>query len=63
MGAMRREEWVVLGAFVLALLLWLTGSWTKIDATVVAFLGLCLMLVLGAITWEDVLASGPAGMP
>jgi DASS family divalent anion:Na+ symporter len=56
MGPMRREEWVVLGAFVLALFLWLTGSWTHIEATVVAFLGLCLMLVLGAITWEDVLA-------
>jgi len=55
MGPMRREEWVVLAAFILALLLWLTGSWTRIDATVVAFLGLCLMLVLGAITWEDVL--------
>ena len=56
MGPMHREEWVVLAAFILALLLWLTGSWTQIDATVVAFLGLCLMLVLGAITWEDVLA-------
>lgn len=56
MGPMRREEWVVLGAFFLALLLWLTGSWTSMDATVVAFLGLCLMLILGAITWEDVLA-------
>jgi divalent anion:Na+ symporter, DASS family len=56
MGPMRREEWVVLGAFVLALLLWLTGSKTHIEATVVAFLGLCLMLVLGAISWEDVLA-------
>ncbi|HWT81263.1 MAG TPA: DASS family sodium-coupled anion symporter, partial [Candidatus Methylomirabilis sp.] len=56
MGPMRREEWVVLGAFVLALVLWVTGSWTHIEATVVAFLGLCLMMVLGAITWEDVLA-------
>jgi DASS family divalent anion:Na+ symporter len=56
MGSMRREEWVVLGAFILALGLWLTGSWTHIEATVVAFLGLSLMLILGAITWEDVLA-------
>ncbi len=56
MGPMRREEWVVLGAFLLALLLWLTGSWTHIEATVVALLGLALMLALGAMTWEDVLA-------
>ena len=55
MGPMRRDEGVVLGAFILALVLWLTGSWTHIEATVVAFLGLGLMLILGAITWEDVL--------
>jgi len=59
MGPMGRAEWVVLGAFALALGLWLTGSWTGIDATVVAFLGLCLMLVLGAIGWDDVLAERP----
>ena len=56
MGPMRREEWVVLGVFMLAFLLWITGSWTDIDATVVALLGLCLMIVLGAIDWNDVLA-------
>jgi len=56
MGPMHREEWVVLGAFLLALLLWITGSWTHIEATVVALLGLSLMLAFGAMTWEDVLA-------
>jgi divalent anion:Na+ symporter, DASS family len=56
MGPMRRDEWVVLGVFAFVFLLWVTGSWTKIDATAVALIGLCLMLILGAITWEDVLA-------
>ncbi|MCX6630041.1 MAG: DASS family sodium-coupled anion symporter, partial [Candidatus Solibacter sp.] len=55
MGPIHREEWVVLGVFLLAFLLWITESWTKLDATVVALFGLCLMLVLGAITWDDVL--------
>ena len=56
MGAMSRDEWVVLGTFVLALTLWVTGSLTGIDATVVALLGLALMILLGTITWNDVLA-------
>ncbi len=56
MGPVTRDEKIVLGTFVLALLLWLTGSVTHIEATVVAILGLSLMLVLGTMTWEDVLA-------
>ena len=56
MGRMRRDEWVVLAVFLLALGLWVTGSWTHIEATVVALLGVGLMLAAGAITWEDVLA-------
>lgn len=55
MGPMRRDEWVVLGVFLLAFVLWITGSFTGLHATAVALLGLCLMLALGAITWQDVL--------
>jgi divalent anion:Na+ symporter, DASS family len=55
MGAVTRDEKVVLGTFALALLLWMTGSMTHIDATVVALLGLGLMLLFGTITWDDVL--------
>ena len=56
MGPLSRHEWVVLGVFLTVFILWITGSWTGLDATVVAFLGLCLMLILGTLTWEDVLA-------
>lgn len=55
MGAVSREEWVVLGVFLLAFVLWITGSITHFNATAVALLGLCLMLAFGAITWQDVL--------
>ncbi|MBL8266424.1 anion permease [Steroidobacter sp.] len=55
MGSVRREEWVVLGVFLLAFVLWITGSITHLNATAVALLGLCLMLALGAISWQDVL--------
>jgi DASS family divalent anion:Na+ symporter len=56
MGPVTRDEKIVLATFALALLLWLTGSVTKIDATVVAIVGLSLMLLLGTMSWEDVLA-------
>jgi DASS family divalent anion:Na+ symporter len=56
MGPLSRHEWVVLGVFLLVFGLWITGSWTGLEATVVAFVGLCVMLVLGALKWEDVLA-------
>ena len=50
MGEITRDEWVVLGTFALALVLWLTGSFTHIEATVVALLGLGLMIVGCCIT-------------
>ena len=56
MGAMTRGEWSLLGVFLLAFGLWITGSWTQINGTVVALVALCLMLVLNAISWDDVLA-------
>jgi DASS family divalent anion:Na+ symporter len=56
MGPMSRNEWIVLGVFLLVFGLWITGSFTGLEATVVAFLGLCIMLVLGALKWEDVVS-------
>lgn len=56
MGPLSRHERVVLGVFLMVFGLWITGSQTGLEATVVAFLGLCVMLILGALKWEDVLA-------
>jgi DASS family divalent anion:Na+ symporter len=55
MGPMSSAEKSVLGVFVLAFGMWMTGSWTQINNTVVAVIALCLMLILRAITWDDVL--------
>jgi len=55
MGRVRREEWVVLAVFALALALWSTATLTKLDATVVALLGVGIMLGTGVIGWDDVL--------
>jgi DASS family divalent anion:Na+ symporter len=55
MGRMRRDEWVVFGVFLFTLALWVTGTLTHIEATVVALLGVAIMLVTGVLTWNDVL--------
>lgn len=60
MGSMSREEKIVAFVFVMALLLWATAQWTKLDATLVAMLGVAIMLWLGAITWKDVLGETSA---
>ena len=56
MGPVSRQEWVVLGVFVMTFTLWVTGRWTELEPTIVAFFGLCVLLILGALQWEDVLA-------
>ena len=55
MGPMKRTEKIMLFVFLLILALWVTGEWSKIDATVVAFVGVGVMLVTGVIRWDDVL--------
>lgn len=55
MGPMKRTEKIMLFVFLLILALWVTGEWSKMDATVVAFVGVGVMLVTGVIRWDDVL--------
>ena len=55
MGRIRREEWVVMGVFLIALALWGTATLTGLDATVVALLGVGIMLATGVLGWDDVL--------
>jgi DASS family divalent anion:Na+ symporter len=56
MGPVNRHEWVVLFVFFMTFTLWLTGSRTGLEPTVVAFVGLAALLILGALKWDDVLA-------
>jgi len=56
MGPLSRSERIVLGVFLMAFALWITAQWTDLEATVVAFFGLSVLLILGVLTWEDVLA-------
>ena len=54
LGKMSKYEWVMLGVFILALVLWATAQFTALNATVVAFLGITILLVSGVLDWKDV---------
>jgi len=54
MGAITKNEWLMLLAFVILLVLWVTGDIFKIDATTTAFIGLTILLLTQVLTWEDV---------
>jgi len=56
MGPMKWTEKVMLFVFILILVLWATSEWNKIDATVVALIGVSVMVLTGVIRWDDVLA-------
>ncbi|AOH47275.1 MAG: anion permease [Selenomonas massiliensis] len=55
MGAMTRDEKIICGIFVGALLLWSTSGYTGVNATIAALLGVTAMLLTDVLTWEDVL--------
>jgi len=55
MGPMSFGEKVVGGVFLMALALWATSNINKLDATVVAMLGVSVMMITRVLTWSDVL--------
>lgn len=55
MGALKSQEWIMLGTFGLLLTLWVTGEYIDINATSAAFLGLAILLSTGVLHWEDIL--------
>lgn len=55
MGLMSYSEKVVAGTFIIALILWSTSAYTKIDATIAAIVCVGIMLIGNAIEWQDVL--------
>lgn len=55
MGKFSTSEKIMTGIFILALISWMTGSLTNIDATTTAFVALGLLLLTGVLNWQDVL--------
>jgi DASS family divalent anion:Na+ symporter len=57
---MDMREWMLVGILSLCLVLWVTQSYTGITASLVAFMGMVLVLAMGVLEWEDVLRNGKA---
>ena len=60
MGRMKRNEQIMLGAFILLLVLWIFGKHLHIHSTVTALVGLSVLLLTGVLSWEDVLGEKAA---
>lgn len=56
MGKMTSKEIFMSIIFIIALILWVLGSTLKINATVVAFIALALILLTGVLTWDQVIS-------
>lgn len=54
MGAVSRQEWLMIVTFVVLLVLWMFGGLFSMDATTGALIGLCILLLTSVLTWEDV---------
>lgn len=54
MGPMSKQEWYMVGTFIILLVLWICGNLFSMDATTAALIGLCILLLSGVLTWEDV---------
>ena len=52
MGPLSRDEWITLLVFAGVGLTWLTTVWHGLDVTMVALIGLGVLLVTGTLTWQ-----------
>ncbi len=55
MGKLKAAEWTMLGTFFLLLILWIFGRELGVRSTTAAFVGLAVLLISGALTWNDIL--------
>ncbi|HWR42156.1 DASS family sodium-coupled anion symporter [Sporomusa sp.] len=53
MGGINKSELTAAGVFLTILILWSTSTVSRIDNTLVAFVGVSLMLVLDVLDWND----------
>jgi DASS family divalent anion:Na+ symporter len=58
MGAFSRDEWITAVVFIVMVLGWVLADKLKINVTSVAFMGLGVLLVTGALTLDDIAKQG-----
>jgi len=54
-GPMSFQEWVMVGAFVIMISLWVLAPYIGVNATATALIGLSLLLLSNVLTWDDIL--------
>lgn len=55
MGPIKRQEWIMLGTFILLIFLWIAGNFIGLKAVVAAMIGLCILLLTGVLRWKEIL--------
>jgi DASS family divalent anion:Na+ symporter len=60
LGPLGRDERITLAVFVGVCGLWVTSAWHGLDVTLVAMLGISVLLVTGVLTWETAIAERAA---
>ena len=60
LGKMKSNEWIMCGTFFLLIFLWIFGSYVQINATVVALIGLSILLLTGVLKWKDIIQESGA---
>jgi L-tartrate/succinate antiporter len=59
LGRVTRNEWIMAALVLTALALWISGA-QVIDPTMVALVGISLMVITGIVSWADVVGNTPA---
>ncbi|MBA3815686.1 MAG: anion permease [Parachlamydiaceae bacterium] len=54
MGKMSKYEWITALVFIVLIFLWMFGELFAIDSTTVALFGVCIFLITGVLTWNDI---------
>ena len=55
MGHMSIAEKLMVGIFIIALALWVLGSFINVDATLTAFIAFSIVIINRCIAWSDIL--------
>lgn len=60
MGRTKWSEWVMLLVFALIAFLWMTPQYVGVHYATVAMVGICVLLLTGVLSWEDLLSERSA---
>ena len=55
LGALSRQEKILLVVFVVVVILWITTKFHGIDPTVIALVGISALLITGVLEWRDII--------